>query len=263
MKTEWEKIYNRVLDWVISNGPKIIFAVIVLFVGLWLIRLFNRWVKKQMAARNVNLTLRYFLQNLFAITLQILLVFLAVQIAGIQLTFFTAIIAGLSVAVGLALSGTLQNFVSGVLILFLKPYRVGDIITAQSQEGVVTSIQLFFTTVLTYDNKTIMIPNGQLSNNVVVNYTKEAKRRIDIEIKMSYGIAFDDLKRILISSVQQASKLLKDPAPRVGVSGLDGDKFSVMLNVWTESHGYVDAKLELQELILENLKKAGIKMPGV
>jgi len=263
MKTEWEKIYNRVFDWVISNGPKILFAIVVLFVGFWLIRIFNRWVKKEMARRNFNLTLRYFLQNLVAITMQILLIFLAMQIAGIQLTFFTAIIAGLSVAVGLALSGTLQNFVSGILILMLRPYKVGDIINAQSQEGVVTSIQLFFTTVLTYDNKTITIPNGQLSNNVVVNYTKEDKRRIDIEVKISYGIDFENLKKILITSVQQAKKLLPDPLPRVGVSALDGDKYSVVLNVWTKSHGYIDAKLELQELILDNLRKSGVKMPGV
>lgn len=263
MKTEWEKIYHKILDWVINNGPKIAFAIIVLFVGLWLIRVLNRWIKKEMVRRNFNLTLRYFLQNLIAIILQILLIFLAMQVAGIQLTFFTAIIAGLSVAVGLALSGTLQNFVSGILILFLRPYRVGDIINAQSQEGVVTSIQLFFTTVLTYDNKTITIPNGQLSNNVVINFTKEGKRRIDIEIKFGYGIDFEELKKILLASAQQSTKIIQDPSPRVGVSQLDADKYSVVLNVWTRSHGFIDAKLELQQIILDNLKKSGIKMPGM
>ena len=166
------------------NGPKIGVAIIVLFIGFWLIRILNRWLKKQMASHNFNPTLRYFLQNLVVVILQILLIFLAMQIAGIQLTFFTAIIAGLSVAAGLALSGTLQNFVSGILILLMKPYKAGDIIGAQSQEGIVTSIQLFFTTVLTYDNTTITVPNGQLANNIVINYSKEGKRRIDIELKV-------------------------------------------------------------------------------
>jgi len=263
MKTEWEKIYDKVYAWLLSNGPKIGFAIILLFVGFWLIRVFNRWLKKQMVRHNFNPTIRYFLQNLLAISLQILLIFLAMQVAGIQLTFFTAIIAGLSVAVGLALSGTLQNFVSGILILLMKPYKVGDIISAQAQEGVVTAIQLFFTTVLTYDNKTITIPNGQLSNNVVINYTKEGKRRIDIEMKFGYGIDFEELKKIFLLSIEQIKNLYPDPSPRVGVSGLDADKYSVTLNVWTNSHGYIDTKLELQESILSKLKASGIKLPGV
>lgn len=263
MKTEWQKIYERIYNWLLTNGPKIILAIVILFVGFWLIRIFNRWLKKQMGRHNVNPTIRYFLQNLVVIGLQILLIFLAMQVAGIQLTFFTAIIAGLSVAAGLALSGTLQNFVSGILILLMKPYRVGDIISAQSQEGVVTSIQLFFTTVLTYDNKTITIPNGQLSNNVVVNYTKEGKRRIDIEMKFAYGIDFEELKKIFLSSVDQIKNLHPDPSPRVGVSGLDADKYSVILNVWTNAHGFVDVKQELQESILNKLKASGLKLPGI
>jgi small conductance mechanosensitive channel len=263
MNAEWKKIYDHAFDWILSNGPKIIAATIVLFIGLWLIRVFNRWVKKEMARRNFNPTLRYFLQNLVAISLQILLFFLAMQIGGIQLTFFTAIIAGLSVAAGLALSGTLQNFVSGLLILLMKPYKVGDTISTQTQEGIVTSIQLFYTTVLTYDNKTIIVPNGQLSNNVVINFSKEGKRRIDIEMKFSYGIEYNDLKKIFNSSIEQSKNLLTDPSPRVGVSGLDSDKYAVTLNVWTNAHGYIDAKLEFQELLLSNLKKSGIKLPGV
>jgi len=260
---DWEKIYHRIMDWLISNGPKIGAAIILLFIGLWLIRLFNRWLKKGMARKNFNPTIRYFLQNLIVITLQILLFFLVLQVAGIQLTFFTAIIAGFSVAAGLALSGTLQNFVSGILILLMKPYKVGDTINTQSQEGIVTSIQLFYTIVLTYDNKTIIVPNGQLSNNVVINFSKEGKRRIDIEVKFSYGIEYADLKKIFETSVKQSKNLLSDPPPRIGVSALDSEKYSVSLNVWTNAHGYIDAKLELQELLLTNLKKAGIKLPGI
>ena len=263
MKSEWEKIYDKVYVWLLANGPKIGVAIVVLFVGFWVIRIFNKWLKKQMSRHNFNPTIRYFLQNLVVIILQILLVFLAMQIAGVQLTFFTAIIAGLSVAAGLALSGTLQNFVSGILILFMKPYKVGDIISAQSKEGVVTSIQLFFTTVLTYDNTTITIPNGQLANNIVVNYSKEGKRRIDIEMKFSYGIDFENVKKIFLSTVAQAKDLHTDPAARVGVSELDADKYSVILNVWTNAHGFTDTKLALQESILNSLKSSGVKLPGI
>ena len=261
MKWDWEKFYNRAYDWLLSYGPRILAAIILLLVGFWLIRVMNRWMKRTLEHKKFNPSLRYFLQNLVAITLQILLVFFAMQVVGIQLTFFTAIVAGLSVAAGLALSGTLQNFVSGILILVLRPYRVGDAIGTQGQEGIVTSIQLFYTTVLTYDNKTITIPNGQLSNNVVVNLSKEGKRRIDIELKFSYGIDFDKVKAILLS-LANGNGLLPDPAVRVGVSGLESDKYVVELNVWTSAHGFTDTKLQLQENILRELKNAGIKLPG-
>jgi len=117
--------------------------------------------------------------------------------------------------------------------------------------------------VLTYDNKTITIPNGQLSNNVVINYTREGKRRIDIEMKFAYGIDFEELKKIFLSAVGQIKNLYTDPSPRVGVTGLDTDKYTITLNVWTNAHGFVDAKQELQESILNKLKTSGIKLPGV
>ena len=143
----------------------------------------------------LNPSVRYFLQNLLAITLQVLLVILVLQIIGLQLTVVSAIIAGLTVAVGLALSGTLQNFVSGILILVLKPYQVGDNINTQGQEGTVTSIQIFFTVILTFDNKTIIVPNGQLSNSVIVNLSREGKRRMDIDLKFDYGTDIGHIKR--------------------------------------------------------------------
>lgn len=262
MKWDWEKFYDRAYGWLLSYGPRILAAIFILVIGMWLIRVLNRWIKKGLERRHFNPSLRYFLQNLVAITLQILLIFIAMQVAGIQLTFFTAIVAGLSVAAGLALSGTLQNFVSGILILILKPYRVGDNISTQGQEGTVNSIQLFYTTVLTYDNKTITIPNGQLSNNVVINLSKEGKRRIDIEMKFSYGIDFDQLKNILLASLQ-GEHLHTDPIPRIGIAALESDKYMVELNVWTSAHGFTDTRFALQERIMKDLKAAGIKLPGM
>jgi small conductance mechanosensitive channel len=121
MKWDWEKFYDKAYDWIIIYGPGIVLAMIVFLVGLWMIHLFSKWLKKALDRRHFNPSIRYFLQNLVAISLQVLLIFLALQIAGIQLTFFTANVAGLSVAVGLALSGTLQNFVSGILSLYCVP----------------------------------------------------------------------------------------------------------------------------------------------
>ena len=143
MKWDWRKFYNEASDWILFHGPKILAALVVLFVGFWFIRILNRWIRKGLLIRQINPSVRIFLQNLISISLKIILLLFVMQVAGIQLTFMSAIIAGMTVAVGLALSGTLQNFVSGILILLLRPYRVGDNISTQGQEGMVTSIQLF------------------------------------------------------------------------------------------------------------------------
>jgi small conductance mechanosensitive channel len=263
MNWDWKKFYDQVYNWIILYGPKIILAIIILFIGIWLIRLFNRWIKKGLLVRRINPSVRYFLQNLIAISLQVILLMLVMQVAGVELTFMSAIIAGLTVAVGLALSGTLQNFVSGLLILVLKPYRVGDNISTQGQEGTVTSIQIFYTTVLTFDNKTIIIPNGQLSNNVVINLSREGKRRLDIELKFNYGIDIPEVKKILQESIQTSEDILPEPVARIGVYALDYDRYTITVNVWINAHGFYDTRLLFQEKLIRDLKAAGIKFPGM
>ncbi|MEI9946019.1 MAG: mechanosensitive ion channel family protein [Chitinophagaceae bacterium] len=262
MKWDWDKFYDKAYNWLISYGPRILLAIAFLFIGFWLIRVFNRFLKKRLS-RNFNPSLRYFFQNLIAIALQVLLIFFAFQVAGVQLTFFTAIVAGLTVALGLALSGTLQNFVSGILILLLKPYLVGDNINIQGQEGTVTAIQLFFTTVLTFDNKTIIIPNGQLSNNVVINLSREGKRRLDVELKFGYGADIVQIKKVIADSLQSAEHILPEPVVRVGVSKLEADKYTITVNAWISAHGYYDRMLALNEKLVNDIKNAGIKFPGM
>lgn len=263
MHWDWDKFYDKAYSWVLSYGPRILAAIFALIIGIWLIRMMNRWIKKGLKRHNFNPSLRYFLQNLIAISLQILLVLLVMQIAGIQLTFFTAIVAGLTVAAGLALSGTLQNFVSGILILILKPYQVGENISTQGQEGVVTSIQLFYTVVLTFDNKTIIIPNGQLSNNVVINLSREGKRRLDIDLTFPHGIHFEDIKKILTQSIQSTEDILPEPPFRIGISKLDFDRYTMTVNVWVNAHGFYDTKILLNEKLIAGIKNAGIKLPGM
>jgi small conductance mechanosensitive channel len=263
MNWDWNKIYDRVYNWLLTYGPRILAAIVVLLIGLWLIRILNRWIKKGLMRHNFNPSLRYFLQNFIAISLQIILIIMVMQIAGIQLTFFTAIIAGLSVAAGLALSGTLQNFVSGILILVLRPYRVGENISTQGQEGAVTSIQLFYTTVLTFDNKTIIIPNGQLSNNVVINLSREGKRRMDIELKLSYGLDIEHVKQVILKSVKSAQNILPHPECRVVVSKLEADKYTLLINVWVNAHGFYDTMFQLNEKIIKDMISAGLKLPGM
>jgi small conductance mechanosensitive channel len=255
MKWNWETFESNLVNWLIKHVPAIIMGIIIFIIGLWLSRLFSKWIKKIFGRRKVDPSLSYFLQNLLVITLQILVLFLSLQVTGIQLTFLTAIVAGLTVAAGLALSGTLQNFVSGLLILLLRPYKVNDTVIIQGEQGTVTSIQLFYTMVLTFDNKTIIVPNGQLSNNPITNLSREGKRRIDLLLKFPYKADINELRKMIIELLITVEGVINNPPPRIGVAGLETDKYAVSIQVWTKAHGYEDTKFLIQEKILEILKK--------
>lgn len=244
-------------------GPRIIAAIIVLIAGLWFIRMIKRWTWNRMQSRAVNSSVAPFLQSFLIAVLYILLVLMLMQVLGIRMTLFAAIIGGLSVATGLALSGTMQNFASGILILLLKPFRTGDIIITQGQEGVVTSIQIFYTVITTFDNKTVIVPNSKLSNEVIINTSREGKRRMDIELKLNYGIEIEAVKKIIGEIIQKDSDVLDYPVPRIGVSALDPDGYKVMVSAWVNPRGYQDEKLDLQEKIIQGIKGAGIKLPGM
>ena len=213
--TYLQKFYDQAFHWVITVGPKIIIALIILLAGQWLLRIFNRWFKGLMDRKNFNPSIRTFMANMVAVTMQVLLILLLMQVLGIQMTIFAAIIAAFSVAAGLALSGTMQNFASGVLILLLKPYKVGDTIVSQGQEGSVSSIQLFYTVILTFDNKTVIVPNSKLSNEIILNLSRQGKRRVDIELKFKYSVDYEKVKEVLTSCLSSLNSLLKEPATRI------------------------------------------------
>jgi len=256
------KFTNRAYDWILVYGPKIILALIIFFLGQWLIRMLNRWFKR-VSGERFDVTLRPFLQNLFAVILQIILVLALMQILGIKMTLFAALIGAMGVAAGLALSGTFQNFASGVLIILLKPFRVGDTINTQGQEGTVKAIRLFYTVVLTFNNTTVIVPNSKLSNEIIFNLSREGKRRIDIEIKFNYGIDFEKLRGIFLHAIDSFDNCLKDPPPRVGIQKFEADGYTVVINAWTKAHGFQDTKLAFQEKLLAEIKTAGIKLPGM
>ncbi|ARS39730.1 Ion channel protein [Sphingobacteriaceae bacterium GW460-11-11-14-LB5] len=258
-----DHFYDKAYDWIIDKGPSVILGIALLILGLWLIKLLGKWMQGGMHRKDVNPSLRPFLTSLMLITLRILLVLTVMQIIGIQLTFLTVLIGGIGVAAGLALSGTLQNFASGVLILLLKPFVVGDNIIAQNQEGTVTSIQIFYTIVKTFDNRTVVIPNGKLSNEVIINISREGSRRLDFEMKFSYGIDYEKIVTVFNKTVDEFKDCLKTPERRIGVSALEDSGFKVSLNVWVKAHGFTDTKLSFLEVLMKNLKLGGIKLPGM
>ncbi len=255
------QFYDKAVTWAISAGPKILVAVIIFFAGQWFIRLLRKLMHRSLEQKQFAPSLRPFLVNLLFTSLQVLLVIAIMQILGIQMTVFAAVLASFGVAIGLALSGTLQNFASGILILMLKPFQVGDNIAAQGETGTVSSIQLFYTVVTSFDNKALIIPNSKLSNELIVNLSRAGTRRLDTVLEMPFSVPYDRLKPAIEATIQNNKAILKDPASRIGISEMRGDGYSVMINLWLPAHGFEDEKMFFNEALLVSLLGLGIKLP--
>lgn len=256
---EW---YDKGYGWLIEAIPNILIAIIVLIVGIWLIKMLKKWLTNIFGRRRVNPTIRPFLLGLIATILQILLVLSVMQILGIRMTIFAAAVGAVGVAFGLALSGTLQNFTGGVMILLFKPFRVGETILAQGQEGVVSSIQMFHTTVISLDNKTVIIPNSKLSNEVIINISRQGMRRLDIEMKFNYGVDPEHAKTIILDAINSTNKVSEKPPLKMGVAMVEADGYRLGTYLWIKANEFEEIKFAIQQKIIEDLKGAGIKLPG-
>lgn len=253
-----QQLYRQATAWLITIGPRVLLALVVFAVGQWFIRLLKKWTHRSMQQKNFAPSLRPFLIGLLFTVMQVLLVVALLQILGIEMSIFAALIASFGVAVGLALSGTLQNFTSGILILVLKPYKVGDNIVAQGNEGTVQSIQLFYTVLTTYDNRTVIIPNSKLSNELIVNLSREGTRRLDTELKVAFPIPFEKLRSVVERAIHARKSVLSEPPYRIGVSHVDADGYRIIINLWLPAHGFEDERQGFRESLLSELKTGGI-----
>ena len=258
-----EILYDKLYSWILAVGPRIVGALVLLALGVWAIRLSKKVLKRRMHRRKIDSSFQPFLISLIITVLQVLLLLGVMQVLGIRLTVFTALVGAFGVAAGLALSGTLQNFTSGVLILLLKPFKVGDNIVAQGQDGIVSSIQLFYTVVITRDNRTVIIPNSKLSNEVIINISKMGKRRMDVEMKFNYGYDFESIRSIIDRTLHVSPLVENDPPPKIGVSVLEPDGYKVVINGWVDAFEFEERKYKVQQKMIEELKAAGIKLPGM
>lgn len=250
-----EKFYNKAYDALIFYGPKFILGIAVLIFGLWFIKVIIRWIHNSMHNRQVDPTAKPFLLSLISVTLRILLVLAVMSILGIEMTLFTALVGAFGVAAGLALSGTLQNFASGVIILLVKPFVVGDNIVTQGLEGTVSSIQIFYTFVTTFDNRSVIVPNSKLSNEVIINISREGKRRLDIEIKVKPDTDYEKIKTVINNAIDKCENILAQPQRRIGVAAIELDGYKISINVWVNAHGFQDTKLVLQETLLNDINQ--------
>ncbi|MDB5003786.1 MAG: mscS [Mucilaginibacter sp.] len=255
-------LYIEAYQWLIINGLKLIIGVAVLLIGLKIIKFLSTTIRNRMSKREVHSSLQPFFLSLAITALYTLLIILVMTIVGIPFSSFATILGGFTVAVGLALSGTFQNFAGGVLILLLKPFGLEDSIFAQGQEGKVISIQIFYTVLLSPDNKTIIIPNGKLFNEVIVNVTREGKRRLDFEVKLGYYVDVDQAKKIMMDAINSVPGVLKTPAIRVGIIAFEVEHIRYTINVWVNPADFLNVKIALQEKIIKDLKAGGIRLLG-
>jgi len=258
-----QKLYDKAYDWVLNHGPNFIIALVLLFAGMWFIKFLKRRIRAHMSTKEVHSSLQPFFLSLSVTALYLLLILSVLSILDFPISSFTAILGGFTVALGLALSGTFQNFAAGILILLLKPFELDDSILAQGQDGKVVSIQIFYTVLLTADNKTVIIPNGKLFNEVITNVTREGKRRLDLELKLEYAVDIDQVKEVILNSIKKTPNIMDAPVVSVGVIALELDGIRFTVRVWVEPGHFLPAKIALQENVIKDLKAAGIKLPGV
>ncbi len=211
-----EKLYDEAYNWVLFEGPRVIIGLLVLVIGLRLIKSLKKRIMAQMGKKQVHSSLRPFFLSVSIIGLNVLLILLVMRIVAIDISLFTTVVGAFTVAAGLALSGTFQNFAGGILILLLKPFELDDSIVAQGQDGKVIYIQIFYTVLLTADNKTVIIPNGKLFNEVITNVTREGKRRLDFELKLEYAVDVDKVKEVIYKAINQTKNVLEAPATNEG-----------------------------------------------
>ncbi len=257
-----EHLMNTALEMVLSYGPRLLLAVITLIVGLWLIKLLRKIIKKAFENRQVELSLSRFLLSLIDITLKILLVISVVSMVGVQMTSFIALLGAAGLAVGMSLSGTLQNFAGGVVILLLKPFRVGEFIEAQGHMGTVEEIQIFNTVLKTPANQVIFVPNGALSTSSVVNYSREKTRRMDVTFGISYGDDIEKARKVIRSIIDKDARILKEPAgPMIAVQTLNDSSVDLLLRIWLKTEDFWDFHWEIKEKVKKGFDDNDITIP--
>lgn len=259
--TSLDKYTDKAVELIMSYGPKLILAIIVLFMGLRIIKGFTNLLAKGFEKRNIDETLRPFILNMVNVLLKVMLFVSAASMIGIETTSFVAVIGAAGLAVGLALQGTLANFAGGVLILLFKPYKVGDLIDAQGHFGNVTEIQIFVTKIATPDGKIAIVPNGAISNGSLTNLSSKNQLRVDLTIGISYDSNIKQAKEILEKVMTDNPKVLKDPAPLVAVSELADSSVNLAVRPWSTVDDYWDVYFETLEKGKVALDEANITIP--
>ena len=257
--------YHALLQSLLSESVwiliKILIALAIYFVGRWIVRRILKLVDVAMQHRNVDISLRSFTRNTISTVFTLLLVLIVVSTLGVNVTSLIAVASAATLAIGMALSGTAQNFAGGVMILLMKPYRVGDYISAQGQSGTVRDIKLFSTVITTADNQTIYIPNNSIATAIIDNYSTADLRRVDWSVGISYGDDVDVARKAVLAMLAADSRILKDPEPVVWVAALADSSVNLTIRAWVKNSDYWNVFFEHNEEFYKELPKQGLSFP--
>lgn len=248
-------ITQQLIDFGIRAGERILIAVIVFIVGRFLISMLKNFVGRLMDKRKVDISIKTFVRSLVNILLTILLIISVVGALGVETTSFAALLASAGVAVGMALSGNLQNFAGGLIVLLFKPYKVGDWIESQGVSGTVKEIQIFHTILTTADNKVIYVPNGAMSSGVVTNYSNQVTRRVEWIVGIDYGEDYDKVQEVVYEILAADKRILNEPAPFVALHALDASSVNVVARVWVNSSDYWGVYFDINKAIYETFNE--------
>lgn len=259
-----DKLLEKLLDMGFIAGRHILAAILVYLIGAFVVKLLNRLVRTMLTRRKVDDSVKTFLQSLTNILLTLLLIISVIGALGVNTTSFAALLASAGVAVGMALSGNLSNFAGGLVVLLFKPYRVGDWIEAQGTSGTVTAIQIFHTILRTSDNRVVYIPNGALSSNTVINYSREETRRVQWQIGVDYGQDIAGVREVLLSLFESDERILQNvegKTPFVGLENLGDSSVNLVIRVWVANADYWAVYYQLQERIYNLFNEKQINIP--
>lgn len=256
-----KEFLSKALDYVIPIGGRILMAIVVLIIGHFVIKGVKKAMAKTDKISKLDKTVQSFVKNLVTILLYAVLLISVIGILGIPMTSVVTVLASCGLAVGLALQGALSNFAGGLMILIFKPFRVGDYIEAAGAEGTVRDISVFYTTLITVDNKRITVPNGDLMNANVTNFSSEANRRIDLPFKLTNDCDPKLAQRVLMQAAEHTDKVLSDPAPFARMTAVDDDTYIFTVRAWVKNADFWDVYYVLLENCTDALAANGIDDP--
>lgn len=257
--SEW--LPKLVDNYLVPLGLKLLVAFLILIVGRWLVKLLKNGLNRIMERRNTDASLRSFLGSLISVLLNFILIIIIISVLGINTSSLVALLASAGLAVGMALSGTLQNFAGGVIIMLFRPFKVGDYISAQGQEGVVKEIQIFNTIIQTLDNKVVTIPNGILSTGIMTNFAKEETRRVDWSFSISYGDDYDKAKTVLKRLCDEDERILKQPEVFVEIGKLNESSVDITVRAWVKTADYWGVFFSMNEKVYKTFPTEGLHLP--
>ena len=258
---DYQEVFNKYQGLILQYALPVVYAILTFIIGLWVISRLTKLFERKILSNKIDDSLKHFLANLIGVTLKVILTITVIDMVGIKTTSFMAILGSAGLAVGLALSGTLQNFASGVLILFQKPFKVGDYIEAQGYQGSVKAIEIFRTILLTVDYKTVIIPNSQLANSSLVNYTAEPTRLVEYVFGISYDDDISKAKQIIIDTIFTDPKVLNQSTPFVNVAEHADSSINIKVRAEVKTADYWDVYFAKMEEIKLEFDKNNISIP--